>query len=75
VDNLYKPTKQDRASLNRGTQKIRLHNLKADNRIKDITCPYCKTPVYRVIGKSKMLTLNGSEHKCKKLRVSVILNK
>jgi len=62
---LWKPTKQDRASLNRGTQKIRVHNLKADKRIEDWICPYCEAPVYKFTKGQKMLTLNGSEHKCK----------
>jgi len=65
MDNLYKPIKQDRAALNRGTQKMHVHNLKAAGRIEDCSCPYCHAQVFKFKAKHKFLTLNGSDHHCK----------
>jgi len=67
MDNLYKPTKQDRANLNSGAQKIRVHNLKADGRIEAMACPYCHVQVFKFKAKHKFLTLNGSDHHCKNM--------
>lgn len=67
MDNLWKPLKTDRASLNRGTQKRRIHNLKADGLIDDALCPYCGTEVYQYTIKLGFLTLSGSNHQCKNM--------
>lgn len=61
---LYQPTKQDRASLNSGARKIKLHYLKKYNTIEDGVCEICGKPIYKYKN-GKMLTLGGSEHKHK----------
>jgi len=65
MDNLFKPLKTDRSSYNRGTGKIRLRYLKQDNLIEDALCPFCGKQVYNYPSRKKMLTLSGSDHKCK----------
>ena len=65
MDNLWKPTKQDRADLNHGAQKIRIGHLKADGLIEDDICPQCGDQVYRLTTKPGYLTLRGSKHKHK----------
>lgn len=65
MDNLWKPTKQDRSSLNLGTRKLRISRLKSDGLLENGVCPYCNERVFKYTDKDEFLTLGGSKHQCK----------
>jgi len=65
MNQLFKPNKLERSLLNRGLRKVRIRNMKLDKKIEPGTCEYCQKDVYHYVNQDRMMTLTGSDHKCR----------
>lgn len=64
MHSLFKPNKQERASLARGDRKLRLSRLRQDGVITDKDCKYCGREICERRGYNP-LNQDGAPHKCK----------